>query len=178
MQTVMQHENQVNVFLLTSHHQFWYHFCHIIIATTFGAILIPLFISHWKDDITEFHIRNASNNILHSVNQEKARYPPIEAFCDPKSDKMDKRGTILIGGYSDYYSVCEIPRSFERSNLSNFRTQGSFIHINSGKIFERDLVSSDSVAKSATQRSWVFWDYCRRLFYFNVSFWFHFFTLL
>ena len=29
--------------------------------------------------------------------------------------------------------VCEIPRSFERSSPSNFRTQGSFIHINSGK---------------------------------------------
>ena len=52
--------------------------------------------------------------------------------------------------------VCEIPRSFERSSLSNFRTQGSFIHINSGKIFERDLLSSDSVAKSATQKPWVF----------------------
>ena len=54
------------------------------------------------------------------------------------------------------YIVCEIPRSFERSSPSNFRTQGSFIHINSGKIFERDLVSSDSVAKSATQKPWVF----------------------
>ena len=52
--------------------------------------------------------------------------------------------------------VCEIPRSFERSSPSNFRTQGSFIHINSGKIFERDLLSSDSVAKSATQKPWVF----------------------
>ena len=30
--------------------------------------------------------------------------------------------------------VCEIPRSFERLSPSNFRTQGSFIHINSGKI--------------------------------------------
>ena len=47
--------------------------------------------------------------------------------------------------------VCEIPRSFERSSPSNFRTQGSFIHINSEKIFERDLLSSDSIAKSATQ---------------------------
>ena len=52
--------------------------------------------------------------------------------------------------------VCEIPSSFERSSLSNFRTQGSFIHINSRKIFERDLVSSDSFAKSATQKHWVF----------------------
>ena len=52
--------------------------------------------------------------------------------------------------------VCEIPRRFERSSLSNFRTQGSFIHINSGKIFERDVVWSDSVAKSATQKPWVF----------------------
>ena len=52
--------------------------------------------------------------------------------------------------------VCEIPRSFERASPSNFRTQGSFVHINSGKIFERDLLSSDSVAKSATQTPWVF----------------------
>ena len=35
--------------------------------------------------------------------------------------------------------VCEIPRSFERSSPSNFRTQSSFIHINNEKIFERDL---------------------------------------
>ena len=54
------------------------------------------------------------------------------------------------------FLVCEIPRSFERSSPSNFRTHGSFTHINSGKIFERDLVSSDSVAKSATQKPWVF----------------------
>ena len=47
--------------------------------------------------------------------------------------------------------VFEIPRSFERSSPSNFRTQGSFIHINSGKIFERHVLSSDSVAKSAKQ---------------------------
>ena len=52
--------------------------------------------------------------------------------------------------------VCDIPRSFERSSPSDFRTQGSFIHINSRKIFERDLLSSDSVAKSATQKPWVF----------------------
>ena len=52
--------------------------------------------------------------------------------------------------------VCEIPKSFERSSPSNFRTQGFFILINSGKIFERDLLSSDSVAKSATQKLWVF----------------------
>ena len=52
--------------------------------------------------------------------------------------------------------VCEIPRSFERSSPSNLRTQGSFIHINRGKILERDLVSSDNVAKSAMQKPWVF----------------------
>ena len=54
------------------------------------------------------------------------------------------------------FIVCEIPRSFERLSPSTFRTQGSFIHINSGKIFERDLLSSDSVAKSATQKRSVF----------------------
>ena len=47
-------------------------------------------------------------------------------------------------------------QTFERSSPPDFRTQGSFIHINSGQIFERDLVSSDSVAKSATQKRWVF----------------------
>ena len=47
-------------------------------------------------------------------------------------------------------AVCEIPGSFERASPSNFRTQGSFIHMNSRKIFERGLISSDSVAKSAT----------------------------
>ena len=52
--------------------------------------------------------------------------------------------------------VCEIPKSFERSSPSNFRTQWFFIHMNSGKIFERDLLSSVSVAKSATQKPWVF----------------------
>ena len=52
--------------------------------------------------------------------------------------------------------VCEILRSFERSNPSSFRMQGSFTHINSGKIFEHDCLSSDSVAKSATQKLWVF----------------------
>ena len=54
--------------------------------------------------------------------------------------------------------VCEIPRSFERSSPSEFRRQGSFIHINSRKIFERDLLSSDTVAKSAMQKPWVFLD--------------------
>ena len=59
-------------------------------------------------------------------------------------------------------SVCEIPRSLERASPSNFRTQGSFIHMNSRKIFERDLLSSDSVAKFATQKPWVFWDWLLR----------------
>ena len=54
--------------------------------------------------------------------------------------------------FSSLNLVCKIPRSFERSSPSNFRTQGSFIHINSGKMFERDLLSSDSVEKSATQK--------------------------
>ena len=54
------------------------------------------------------------------------------------------------------FLACEIPKVSNVRALQNFRTQGSFIHINSGKIFERDLVSSDSVAKSATQKPWVF----------------------
>ena len=72
--------------------------------------------------------------------------------------------TLEVTGYTCNLSrllshnnlVCEIPKSFELSSPSNFRTQGSFIDINSGKIFERDLLSSDSVAKSATQKPWVF----------------------
>ena len=51
--------------------------------------------------------------------------------------------------------VCEIPTSFERAIPSNFRTQGSLIHINIGKISEGDILSSDSVAKSATQQTLV-----------------------
>ena len=62
----------------------------------------------------------------------------------------------LFFGNCSLELVREIPRSFERASPSNFRTQGSFIHINSGKIFERDFLSSDRVAKSATQKPWVF----------------------
>ena len=32
---------------------------------------MPPFISHWKDGITRFHVRNASNNIWHSVNGKR-----------------------------------------------------------------------------------------------------------
>ena len=53
------------------------------------------------------------------------------------------------------HSACKIPRIFERVSTSNFRTQGSFIRISS-TIFERDLLTSESVAKSATQKPWVF----------------------
>ena len=31
-----------------------------------------------------------------------ARYLPNEVFGESKSDKMEKRGAILIGDYSDY----------------------------------------------------------------------------
>ena len=51
------------------------------------------------------------------------------------------------------------PKMFQTFEPFNFRMQGSFIHINSGKSFERDLLSSDSVVKSATQNPWVFWDW-------------------
>ena len=83
-------------------------------------------------------------------------------FCDIL-DECSKNGAVCRNTSQTVklklvYSVfvCEIPRSFERSSPSDFRTQGSFIHINSRKIFERDLLSSDSVAKSATQKPWVF----------------------
>ena len=72
---------------------------------------------------------------------------------------MTKRGVLCfrhLEMFQHMKVVCEIPRSFERSSPTNFRTQGSFIHVNSEKIFERDLISSDSVAKSATQKPWVF----------------------
>ena len=49
-------------------------------------------------------------------------------------------------------TVCKIPSSFECASPSNFRMQGSFIHMKSRKIFERDLLSLDSVAKSATHK--------------------------
>ena len=84
--------------------QFWHHFCPIRLTLTLGAILITSFISHWKDDITGFHIKNASNKISYSVNRERVRYLANDAFCvEQKSDKMDKSGAILIiivEGYS------------------------------------------------------------------------------
>ena len=40
-----------------------------------------------------------------------------------------------------------------------FRTQGFLSILNSIKLFERDLLLSDSVAKSATRKSCVFWDW-------------------
>ena len=42
------------------------------------------------------------------------------------------------------------PKNFRKDESFNFRTQGSFIRINRQKIFERDLLSSDIVTKSAT----------------------------
>ena len=48
--------------------------------------------------------------------------------------------------FANVSSVCEISSSFERASPSNFRMQGSFIHMNSKKLFERDLLLSDSVA--------------------------------
>ena len=67
--------------------------------------------------------------------------------------KLDIAGTAI----EMHFVVFSLrnPKSFERSSPSYFRTESSFIHINSGKIFERDLLSSDSVAKSATQKPWV-----------------------
>ena len=34
---------------------------------TFVVILIPSFVLHWKDGITECRVKNASNKIWHSV---------------------------------------------------------------------------------------------------------------
>ena len=83
--------------------------------------------------------------------------------CKTPAEKTHKSWFLryITRIYSGFLPVVvwEIPRSFESSSPSNFRAQGSFIHINSGKIFERDLLSSDSVAKSATQKLWVFWDW-------------------
>ena len=102
MQTVMPHENHVDGFFLPHTHSpeiitFDLIFAPVRIAPTFGAILIPPFISYCKDDITEFHIRDASNN-WHSVNQKK-RPDTFQTVIksEPNSDKIDKRG-----GYSDY----------------------------------------------------------------------------
>ena len=65
-------------------------------------------------------------NISHSVNQKKAWYLPNEAFGEPKSDKMNKRG-----GYSMLLLTnCEVhrgkysDRSFEvRTDRSDVRTK-------------------------------------------------------
>ena len=50
-------------------------------------------------------------------------------------------------------SICEIPSSFERARPSNFLTQGSFIHLNSRKIFERDLLSSDTALQNLQRKN-------------------------
>ena len=67
-----------------------------------GAIMIPPFIWHRKNENTEFQIRNASNNILHSVNQKGSIFSK-RGFWWAKKGIKGKRGTILIWGYSDYY---------------------------------------------------------------------------
>ena len=67
-----------------TNYQFWHHFC---------PIRIPLFIWHWREKIIEFHIRNASNNILHSVNQKR---PDIFQTRRLVSQKVIKQR-----GYSD-----------------------------------------------------------------------------
>ena len=98
----MPHENHVDGFskLIPSPPKslILYHFCPIRISPTFRAILIPPL----------FHIEKMISlsfilGIWHSVNQKIAWYLPNEASCEPKSDQIDKRGTILIGGCSDYY---------------------------------------------------------------------------
>ena len=41
--------------------------------------------------------------------------------------------------------------------------------LNSRKIFERDLLSSDSIAKFATQKPWLFWDWAAQNFLISLS---------
>ena len=70
--------------------------------------------------------------------------------------------------------VCEIPRRFERSSHSNFRTQGSFIHINSGKSFERIFfrqialqnLQRKNLGFSETEKAFVLLSIKRRAFSF------------
>ena len=75
----------------------------------------------------------------------------ISTFCN--HTRCLKQTATSLWKQSSTKIVCEIPRSFERASSSHFRTQGSFTILNSRKIFERDLLSSDSVAKSATQKT-------------------------
>ena len=50
--------------------------------------------------------------------------------------------------------VCEIPKIFERASPSNLERKVFLSILNNRTIFERGLLSSDSVAKSATQNLW------------------------
>ena len=56
----------------------------------------------------------------------------------------------------------QFAKSQEFSNvwvLQIFERKVLLSTLNSRKIFERDILSSDSVAKSATQKPWVFRDW-------------------
>ena len=76
-------------------HRFWHHFALSENSTYIRGYSATPFISHCKDGISEFHIKNASNNIWHSV--KRAWFLPKEAFGESKSNKLDNRGC-----YSDY----------------------------------------------------------------------------
>ena len=108
MQTVLPHENHVEGFSLThTQSQETINFDTILPfqnSPDIGGYYDTLFISHWEDDIIEFHVSNSSNKIWHSVNQKRTWYIPNEALASQNIDKMEIRGAILIiivEGYSD-----------------------------------------------------------------------------
>ena len=101
MQIFIPHENHGDGFFTYSYpvprnNQFWHHFYPIRVTLTFVDILIPPFISHKKDDITEFRVRNASNNIQHSVNQQRTCYFQMRLLMSQKVIKWTKEEAILI----------------------------------------------------------------------------------
>ena len=72
------------------------------------TILIPQLIWHWKYEIIEFHIRNASNNISHLINQKQSDIFQMRLLVTKKWKHGKKEGlfwlsVILVEGYSDYY---------------------------------------------------------------------------
>ena len=98
--TVAPHENHADGFFLT-HIQSqqiinFDIFFPTRVAPHSGLFCYPLYFTLKRGLSMTSILVNASNNIFHSVNRKRACYLPNEAFCEPKSDKMDKRGAILI----------------------------------------------------------------------------------
>ena len=117
MQTVIPHENHFDGFFLT-HTQS----PEIINFDIIFALFLHPFSSHWKDYITESHIRNASNNILHSAETKKGPNTfQTRLLVSQKVIKCTKRGAILI--IISYRGQYAIPKINMLRNLMLFENE-------------------------------------------------------